>query len=249
MSVECNAYWYETVHHELGHIYYDLSYSNPDVPMVLRRGADRSFHEAIGSLMGLAAMQPRFAAAVGLVPEGEIPDPIELLFKEALNAVAFIPWASGVMTRFEYELYAKELPPGLWNQRWWELKRHYQGIVPPSPRGEEHCDPATKTHIIDDAAQYYDYALSYVMLFQLHDFIAREILHEDPHDTNYFGRKDAGDFLRSILRPGAASDGRSLLREKIGQDLSARAMVEYFDPLMEWLERKNTGRSRTLPES
>ena len=248
MSVESNAEWYETTHHELGHIYYFMSYTNPDVPLLLRSGANRAYHEAMGSLMGLAAMQPRFVATVGLVPEGTKPDPIQTLLKEALNYVVFIPWSAGVMTRFEHDLYADELSPDQWNQHWWELKARYQGIAPPSPRDEHYCDAATKTHINNDPAQYYDYALSYVLLFQLHDHIARKILGEDPHDTNYFGREEVGRFLDSIMRPGASVDWRKVLREKTGQDLSAGAMLRYFEPLMEWLREQNRGRTHTLPE-
>ena len=248
MSVESNTDWYATTHHELGHIYYYLAYTNPDVPVLLRNGADRAFHEAVGSLMGLAAMQPRFAAAVGLVTESKKPDAIQMLLKEALDYVVLIPWGAGVMTEFEHDLYALQLPPSEWNRRWWELKAKYQGIEPPSKRGDEWCDPATKTHINNDAAQYYDYALSYILLFQLHDHIARNILHEDPHDTNYYGRKDVGRFLSSILRPGATVDSRKLLREATGQELSAKAMLNYFDPLMNWLVEQNKGRKHTLPD-
>ena len=107
---------------------------------------------------------------------------------------------------------------------------------------------STKTHINDDPAGYYDYALSYVLLFQLHAHIAKNILKEDPHDTNYFDRKDVGTFLLSILKPGASADWRQLLREKTGSDLSAKAMVEYFAPLQKWLEVQNKGRKHTLPE-
>ena len=248
MSVESNAEWYETTHHELGHIYYYISYTNPDVPLLLRSGANRAYHEAMGSLMGLAAMQPRFVATVGLVPEGTKPDPIQTLLKEALNYVVFIPWSAGVMTRFEHDLYADELSPDQWNQHWWELKARYQGIGPPSPRNERYCDAATKTHINNDPAQYYDYALSNVLLFQLHDHIARKILSEDPHDTDYFGREEVGRFLDSIMRPGASVDWRKVLREKTGQDLSAAAMLRYFEPLMEWLREQNRDRTHTLPE-
>ncbi|HRF76177.1 MAG TPA: M2 family metallopeptidase, partial [Chitinophagales bacterium] len=46
MSVEPNTEWWSTVLHELGHIYYYMSYSNPDVPYVLRTGANRGYHEA-----------------------------------------------------------------------------------------------------------------------------------------------------------------------------------------------------------
>ncbi|HVS17988.1 MAG TPA: M2 family metallopeptidase, partial [Planctomycetota bacterium] len=249
MSVEPNAEWYETTHHELGHIYYYLCYARPGVPLLLREGADRAYHEAVGSLMGLAAMQPRFVEAIGLVEEGGArPDPMQLLLAEALNYVVFIPWSTGTMTQFEGELYAQELGSERWNARWWELAAQYQGIAPPTERGEEWCDAATKTHINDDAAQYYDYALSFVLLFQLHDHIARRILGEDPHDTLYFGREEVGEFLTSILRRGATVDGGALLEEVTGEPLSARAMLEYFEPLRLWLVEENQGRTYTCPE-
>lgn len=247
MSVETNADWYATTHHELGHIYYYISYTNPDVPLLLRGGANRAFHEGIGSLMGLAAMQPRFLSAVGLAPSGATPDAIQMLLKEALDFVVFVPWSAGVMTEFEHDLYAGELPTDQWNDRWWALKRRFQGIVPPSPRGGDLCDPATKTHINNDAAQYYDYALSNLLLFQLHDHIARKILKEDPRNTNYFGRKDVGRFLADILRRGATADWRELIRESTGKDLSATTMLNYFEPLSRWLKEQNKGRKHTLP--
>jgi peptidyl-dipeptidase A len=248
MSVEANQRWYETTHHELGHIYYYLSYSRPAVPYVLREGANRAYHEAIGTMMGLAAMQPRFIAKVGLETGAAAPDPMQLRLKEALNYVVFTPWSAGTMFQFEKELYAGELPENRWNGRWWELAGRYQGIAPPAPRDERFCDAATKTHITDDPAAYYDYALANVLLFQLHDHIAKEILHEKPDDTSYYGRKDVGEFLRSILEQGACGDWRELLRSKTGSELSAKAMVEYFEPLRKWLAEQNRGRKYTLPE-
>lgn len=250
MSVENDTGWYETTHHELGHIYYYVSYTNPNVPPLLRGGANRAYHEAVGSLMGLASMQPRFVEAIGLLPPGTpMPDPIQTQLKESLNYIIFIPWSAGVMTEFEHDLYAAELPDSEWNKRWWELVAKYQGIVPPAGRGEEFCDPATKTHINDDAAQYYDYALSYALLFQLHQHIATEILGEDPHNTNYYGRTEVGEFLRSILTPGASVDWRQLMKDTVGEELNARAMMEYFAPLYEWLKTQNQGRTYTLPET
>jgi peptidyl-dipeptidase A len=248
MSVEPNTEWYETTHHELGHIYYYLCYTNPAVPPLLREGANRAYHEAVGSLMGLAAMQPRFVEAVGLASGGAKPDPIQLLLQSALNYVVFIPWSAGTMFTFEKELYADELPPERWNARWWELAARYQGIAPPAPRGEEFCDAATKTHINDDPAGYYDYALSFVLLFQLHDHIARAILQEDPRDTNYYGREDVGEFLRTLLTPGMSVGWDELLRETTGRSLSAEPMLRYYAPLLEWLRQENAGRTSSLAE-
>ncbi|MBC6989626.1 M2 family metallopeptidase [Hymenobacter sp. BT491] len=246
MSVEANTEWYETTHHELGHIYYYLTYTNPDVPVLLRAGANRAYHEAMGSLMGLAATQKPFLTGLNLIDPKTQTNQTQTLLKEALSYAAFIPFASGVMSEWENSFYAENLPADQLNAKWWELAKKYQGIVPPTARGEQYLDPATKTHINDDPAQYYDYALSYVILFQLHDHIAKQILHQDPHATNYYGNKEVGDFLRDIMRPGASKDWRAVLKEKTGEDLSARAMVEYFEPLMTYLKQQNKGRKYTM---
>jgi peptidyl-dipeptidase A len=246
MSITPNSQWYETVHHEYGHIYYYLSYSNPDVPILLREGANRAYHEALGSMMGLAAMQKPFAAGLGLVDANTKTDDTRQLLKDALNYIVFIPWSTGTMSVFEKDLYAENLPVSEWNKHWWELAKKYQGIAPPMERGEEYCDAATKTHINDDPAQYYDYALSFILLFQVHDYISKNILKQDPHATNYFGNKEVGKFIGEIMRPGSSIDWRVLLKEKTGEDLSARAMLDYFMPLMEWLKKENANRKYTL---
>jgi peptidyl-dipeptidase A len=149
---------------------------------------------------------------------------------------------------FEHDLYSNNLPANEFNKRWWELAAKYQGIAPPTTRGEEYCDAATKTHINDDAAQYYDYALSYILLFQIHDHIAKEILHQDPHKTNYYGNKEVGKFIEGIMKYGSSKDWRMVLKEKTGSELSAKAMLDYFAPLMDYLKKENEGRKYTLPE-
>jgi peptidyl-dipeptidase A len=249
MSVIPNSEWWETVLHELGHIYYFLEYSNPDVPIILRNGANRAYHEAFGTQIGLASMQKAFLQARGLVDKNAKVDSIKVLLKEALSYVVVIPWAAGVMTGFEYELYAQNLSPDNFNAKWWELVKKYQGIVPPAPRGEEYCDAATKTHINDDPAQYYDYAMSNLLLFQFHVYIANNILKQDPHNTNYWGNKEVGNFLKKIMHPGASVDWREHLKNSIGEEMSAKAMVEYFSPLITYLKEVNKGRNYTLPET
>ena len=249
MSVEPNAEWFETSNHELGHVYYFMTYTNEDVPPVLRNGANRAFHEAVGSMMGMAAMQKPYLIGRGLIEENAKTDSIRLLLKEALQHVVFIPFSAGVMSEFEKSLYADNLPPENFNAMWWELVRQYQGVVPPVERGEEYCDAATKTHINDDAAQYYDYALSTVLMFQLHQHIAEKILGQRPTATNYYGNKDVGDFLKKIMYPGASRNWRDVLKEATGEDMNARAMLRYFEPLMVWLKEQNKGRKYTLPEA
>lgn len=242
MSVENNWRWFETSHHELGHVYYYLAYAEAEVPLMLRGGANRAFHEAIGDLIGIAARQPAYLKEIGLLePDAEI-DEIAWLLDEALDqAVVFIPFSAGTMSFFERDLYEENLSADEFNRRWWEYAGRFQGIEPPSPRGEEYCDACTKTHISDDPGQYYDYAMAFVIKYQLHTHIAKNILGQDPRNCNYYGNRGVGEFLWELLRLGATRDWREVLREKTGEEVSTEAMLEYFKPLVEHLRERNAG--------
>src|SRR5262249_27585310 len=145
------------------------------------------------------------------------------LLNDALaNAIPFMFFSSGTMTHWEADVYTKNLSPDEWNARWWQYVREFQGIDPPTERGEEFCDAATKTHIDDNPCYYYSYAIATVLKFQLHDYIARKILHESPRNCNYANDKRVGDFLKSIMRKGGTEDWRKVLREATGENLSTR---------------------------
>jgi len=243
MSVQSNERWFETAHHELGHAYYFISYTRPEVPPLLRIGANPAFHEGMGELISLAASQVPYLQSLGILPADYKADPVAFLLNDALaSSVPFIFWSSGTMTHWEADVYAKNLTPDQWNARWWQYVRDFQGVEPPTERGEEFCDAATKTHINDTPAYYYSYAIANVLKFQLHDTIARKILKQDPRSCSYAGNKEVGAFLRGIMEKGGTEDWRKVLRDATGEDLSTRAMVEYFKPLMTWLEKQNKGR-------
>ena len=243
MSVENNWRWFETSHHELGHIYYYMAYSGADVPLTLRGGANRAFHEAVGDLIGIAARQPAYLKEIGLLEEDAEIDEIAWLLDEALDqAVVFIPFSAGTMSFFEHDLYEENLSIDEFNERWWQHAGRFQGIAPPESRGEEYCDACTKTHITDDPAQYYDYAMAFVIKYQLHTYIAKNILRQDPRNCNYFGNEEVGRFLWELLSLGATRDWREVLRERTGSEVSTTAMLEYFEPLVAYLEKENEGR-------
>ncbi|MSU70029.1 MAG: peptidase [Opitutaceae bacterium] len=242
-SIEANPNWFETAHHELGHGYYFMSYTRPDVPPLLRTGANPAFHEGFGELIALASSQVPYLKSLGVLPPGFKTDERAFLLNNALGAgIPFMYWASGVMTHWEADIYAKNLPADQWNARWWQYVRDFQGVEPPVARGEEWCDAATKTHINDTPAYYYSYAVAEVFKHQLHAYIARTILHQPPQNCNYANNREVGDFLRKIMVKGATEDWRKVLREATGEDLSTRAMLEYYQPLLGWLQTQNKGR-------
>ena len=243
-SIENTPWWFMTAHHEFGHIYYFIGYTRDEVPMLLRTGANPAFHEGFGELTALAASMAPYLKSVGVLPADYQVDPTAFLLANAVNSggVPFIFWSSGVMTHWEADVYAKNLPAGEWNKRWWQYVRDFQGVEPPAERGEEWCDAATKTHINDTPCYYYSYAIAQVFKYQLNDYIAKKILHQPPQACNYAGNKQVGDFLRSIMEKGKTEDWRKVLKDATGEELSTRAMVEYYAPLMKWLQEQNKGR-------
>ena len=82
----------------------------------------------------------------GVLPADFKPDKTAFLLDDALaRSVPFIYFSCGVMPHWEADIYAHNLPPDQWNARWWEYVGDMQGIEPPSPRGEEFCDAASKS--------------------------------------------------------------------------------------------------------
>jgi peptidyl-dipeptidase A len=247
MNIEASQPWFGAAHHELGHIYYYLAYARPDVPFLLRTGANRAFHEAVGELFRLASLQPPYLRRIGVLRGNDEPEAASWLLSEALEAIVFLPFAAGTVPSFERDLYEATLPASEWQARWWQYAQRMQGVSPPGARPHELCDACTKTQLHTDPARYYDYALATLIKFQLHDHICRKILRQDVHACDYTSSGAVGDFLRSILRAGATRDWRRLLRETTGEEIGPRALVEYFAPLPAELERRNQGKDCARP--
>jgi peptidyl-dipeptidase A len=242
-SIEPNSRWFFTAHHELGHGHYFKAYSRPEVPYLLRLGAAPGFHEGVGELISLASSQVPYLQSRGVLPHEFNADKTAFLLDDALaRSVPFIYFSCGTMPHWEADIYAHNLPADQWNARWWKYVSDFQGIEPPEPRSEEFCDAATKTHINDNPAYYYNYAFATVFKFQLHDYIARKILHQPPQSCNYADNKEVGAWLNNILKKGGTEDWRKVLKEATGEDISTRAMMDYFKPLMTWLQEQNKGR-------
>ena len=146
------------------------------------------------------------------------------------------------MASWERDFYDKNLPADELNKRWWSYVEKFQGVAPPESRGEEFCDAATKTHINDNPCYDYSYAIATVLKFQFHNYIARTFLKQPPQRCNYANQREVGAFLQGVMAKGGTEDWRKVLKDATGEELSTRAMVEYFQPLMKWLEEQNRGR-------
>ena len=64
------------------------------------------------------------------------------------------------------------------------------------------------------------------------------------HQCSVYGNKEAGKRLMEMLAMGASKPWPEALEKLTGtREMDAGAMIEYFSPLLAWLETQNQGKS------
>jgi peptidyl-dipeptidase A len=230
---------FRVIHHELGHNFYARAYNQQ--PMIFRDGANDGFHEAIGDTIALS-VTPEYLVKVGLLDRapdasGDIP----LLLRGALERLAFLPFGL-VVDQWRWRVFNGEIAPERYNTAWWELRERYQGVRPPSPRGEEYFDPGAKYHVPANTP-YARYFLASVLQFQFHRALSKEAGCTTPlHRCSIYGSAPAGKRLQATLAMGQSRPWAEALETLTGQrQMDATAMADYFAPLKTWLDQQNTG--------
>jgi peptidyl-dipeptidase A len=229
-----------TIYHELGHIYYYLWYK--DQPYLFQGGAHDGFHEAVGDTVNLS-MTPAYLATIGLVPPAK-PGPEALInqqMKMALEKIAFLPFGK-LIDEWRWKVFSGEVKPANYNAAWWELREKYQGIAAPVPRSEEDFDPGAKYHIPGNTP-YTRYFLSFIIQFQFHRELCAAAGFDGPlHECSIYGNEVAGRKFGAMLAKGSSQPWQDTLFELTGtREMDASAIIDYFEPLMAWLEEQNKG--------
>jgi peptidyl-dipeptidase A len=238
--IEPNDEEFETIHHELGHIYYDLAYN--DKPMLFQNGANDGFHEAIGDTIVLS-ITPAYLKAVGLIDNAESNEQsvINQQMKLALGKIAFLPFGK-LIDQWRWKVYSGEIKPEDYNKAWWELRTQYQGISAPVPRSEADFDAGAKYHIAANVP-YTRYFIAHILQFQFHKALCEAAGFKGPlHECSIYNSKEAGAKLQAMLAAGASKPWKDVLEEAIGtREMDASAIIEYFTPLKKWLDEQNKG--------
>ncbi|MEP6764824.1 MAG: M2 family metallopeptidase [Gemmatimonadaceae bacterium] len=240
MCIEVTGDFFETVHHELGHNFYQRAYNKQ--PFLFQNGANDGFHEAIGDAIALS-ITPKYLQQVGLL--AQIPpasgDTL-LLLQQALNKVAFLPFGL-LVDQWRWKVFSGEVKPDSYNKAWWDLKLKYQGVVPPVARTEADFDPGAKYHVASNTP-YARYFLARILQFQFYRAMCKEAGHQGPlYTCSFYGSKEAGAKLAKMLEAGASKPWQDILFDMTGsRQLDASAMAEYFEPLKVWLDKQNAGK-------
>jgi peptidyl-dipeptidase A len=241
MCTEVNADDFYTVHHELGHNYYQRAYK--DQPFLFKNGANDGFHEAIGDFVGLSALTPTYLNQIGLLDTvpGEAED-IPFLLKMALDKIAFMPF--GLMVdRWRWGVFNGETSPAEYNDAWTANMLRYQGLVPPGPRPDNAFDPGAKYHIPGNTP-YTRYFLAHIYQFQFHRAACEQAGWTGPlHRCSVYGNKDVGARFNAMMEMGQSRPWPEAMQAFTGQrENDASAVADYFAPLNVWLTAQNRGK-------
>lgn len=231
-----------TVYHELGHLFYDLSYNKQ--PYMLQGAAHDGFHEAIGDTVNLS-VTPAYLHQIGLIgavkqsPESTINQQMKL----ALDKVAFLPFGK-MIDEWRWKVFDGEVKPENYNAAWWQLREQYQGVSPPIARTEEDFDPGAKYHIPANTP-YTRYFLSYILQFQFHKALCDAAGFKGPlNECSVYGNKEAGKRFQEMLALGQSQPWQDTLEKLTGtRQMDASAILDYFAPLQQWLADKNKGQT------
>ena len=241
MCIKPNADDFVTIHHELGHNYYQRAYNQQD-PLHLN-GANDGFHEAIGDMIALS-ITPEYLVQIGMLDPSQVPSAdkdIGLLLRQAMDKVAFLPFGL-LLDRYRWGLYDGSIPEAAINTGWNELRQEYQGIVPPVPRDPAGFDAGAKYHIPGNVS-YTRYFLARLLQFQFYKSACDTAGWKGPlHRCSFYGNKEVGAKLDAMLELGASKPWPDALEAFTGErQMSGKAMVEYFAPLKKWLDQQNKG--------
>ncbi|XP_078660646.1 angiotensin-converting enzyme-like isoform X2 [Branchiostoma floridae x Branchiostoma belcheri] len=239
MCTKINQEDLTTIHHEMGHIEYFLTYE--DQKTLYRGGANPGFHEAVGDTIALSVNTPGHMKKIGLLQNVEKNEEFEIntLLNMALQKVAFLPFGL-MIDKWRWRVFSGDITPDKYNSDWWNLRMNYQGIKPPVERTENDFDPGAKYHI-PSGTPYIRYFFSFVAQFQFHQALCEEAGHDGPlHTCDIYESKEAGTKLKNMLSMGESKPWPEAMEAITGQrDLDPSAILKYFEPLEKWLREQN----------
>jgi peptidyl-dipeptidase A len=241
MCIDPTAEDFATIHHELGHNYYQRAYKAQRP--IYRDSANQAFHEAIGDTIALS-VTPEYLVKIGLLPRApDASQDLGLLMAKALEKVAFLPFGL-LIDQWRWGVYGSQIPPADYNKAWWDLRLKYQGVAPPSPRGEQFFDPGAKYHVPANYS-YTRYFLAYILQFQFHRDLAKQAGCTTPlHRCSIYGNAEVGKRLNTMLEMGQSRPWPEALETLTGsKQMDATAILEYFAPLQAWLDAQIKGQA------
>ncbi|CAB3400705.1 unnamed protein product [Caenorhabditis bovis] len=229
---------FELAHSLLVQTYYQYMYRNQD--LLFREPASPVLSDAIASAFAHLSTNPHYLYSQKLVPAEhlEIKDSIIInkLYKEALESFTKLPFTIAA-DQWRYELFEGKIPTAKMNDRWWEIRKTYEGVRSPQPYNVSNLDALIHHAVSQVHSPAAKTLISYVLKFQILKALCPEgtILSE-----GCILSEDTTEKLRETMMLGSSVTWIKALEMITGKgELDGQPLLEYYEPLINWLRNTN----------
>uniref|UniRef100_A0AAF5PJ94 Angiotensin-converting enzyme n=2 Tax=Wuchereria bancrofti TaxID=6293 RepID=A0AAF5PJ94_WUCBA len=229
---------FELTHKLLVHIYY--YYMCREQPLLFREATNPSFLTAVTNAFAINARNIEYLKMMKLITSetgysrSKI---INRLYLEALEDFVKLPFDFAV-DMWRFHIFDGTSTDVTWNSDWWHLSELFQGIKSPVDRKSTDFDAIAFSTIAQTHAPAMKHFFAYIMQFQILKALC-------PNATNLgngcmLERSPAIDKIKKVMALGSSITWREALEIITGRkEVDANAMLEYYQPLISWLEEEN----------
>jgi len=225
-NVKQNLQWMETCLHETGHAIYDQNIGR-DVPFVLHGPSHILSTEGIAMLFGSMSTNSQFLKEILKINDEQIIKSGQEKLK--IEKLIFSRWTQ-VMLRFEQFLYSSDsISKKTLNQKWWDLKKQYQLINPPSKEEIENGTHfAAKIHVVVAPVYYQNYMLGELYNSQLHHYISKNISKKKPSEDAFLSETESikKHLMEKVFEPGNKLNWNQLSEFSTDEKLNPKAFAQ-----------------------
>ena len=220
MCIDQTAEDFSTIHHELGHNFYQRAYRR--LPMLFRDSANDGFHEAIGDTIALS-VTPEYLVKIGLLDKA--PDAsrdIGLLLSRALEKVAFLPFGL-LIDQWRWKVFSGEVTPARLQQGVVGSAAEVSGRRAAVARAARSSSIPARSITCPTTRRTRATSSRDILQFQFHRALAKAAGCTTPlHRCSIYESKEAGQRLNAMLSMGLSKPWPDALEALTGSQRDGR---------------------------
>uniref|UniRef100_F1KUV8 Angiotensin-converting enzyme n=1 Tax=Ascaris suum TaxID=6253 RepID=F1KUV8_ASCSU len=228
---------FKMAHKLIAQVYYEYLYR--EQPLPFREAANPSILAAITNAFSLLATNTDYLKSLQLLPatasEGQAAQ-VNGLYFQALGEFVKLPFDL-VADNWRFNIFEGKTNKDTWNDDWWRLSEHYQGVKPAARRSATDFDAIAAPAIAQMHSPAMRHFIGYIMQFQILKALCRNTtsLHEGCRL-----QKSSVENMKKVMMLGSSINWMEAMKMLTGSDqLDAKPLLEYYEPLISWLGNAN----------
>ncbi|XP_067629386.1 angiotensin-converting enzyme [Eurosta solidaginis] len=226
-------------HGYLARVHYSIEKQN--LPSYFFSSYDLEY--PVGEAVILSTSTPKYLQAIGLSKDFEFAEStlMNRLFRMGIHTILNIPLYF-VHTKVMNDLLNGTVGIERINKHYWDLMEKYAGVEPPSDRAENAIDFPYSFYMDMEQNHQTKKFVSEVLGYQFYRAFCQQSNHQGPlHNCDFYGNQCIGSSLKPMMSLGSSKPWNETLAKVLGTNtsLSGSALLDYYQPLFDWLKRKN----------